>query len=97
MQADAARRDLDGTVSALQQQLQLERQAHAQAQQREAAASKSCQDMAMQLQMRVQDVQALSSELQQSRGSQHDSELHTERLQQQLDAASSQRYASRLL
>jgi hypothetical protein len=78
-------------VASLRTELNYEQQAHTQTQQREAAANQSCQDAAVQLQMRLQDVQALSGELQQSRSSQHDSDLQVERVQQQLDSATEQR------
>lgn len=97
MQLEATISEMESGAVNLRNQLSLEQQAHTQTQRREAAAQQHCQDAAVQLQVKQQEVQSLSAELQSAYASQQPTTLQLAQLQQQLDTREQQRYASVLV
>lgn len=84
MQGDkASRSELDIAVADLRKQLNVEQQAHTQTQQREESGNKRYQETYMQLQMRIQELRGMNTQV--------------EHLQQQLETVEHQRCAKRLL
>eukprot|EP00892_Ulva_mutabilis_P007660 jgi/Ulvmu1/5266/UM022_0060.1 len=88
---EATNSEMDSTIVNLRDQLRLEQQAHTQTQRREAAAQQHCQEAAVQLQVKQQEVQTLSADLQAAYSSQQPMTMQLQQLQQQVDSREQQR------
>lgn len=93
MQLEASKTELDSAADNLRTQLSMEQQAHTQTQRREASTQHHCQEVALQLQVKQQEANTLSAELQAAYSSQQTMNLHVVQLQKQVDTREQQRSA----
>lgn len=93
VQLEATKSEMDSAADNLRTQLSLEQQAHTQTQRREAAAQQHCQEVAVQLQVKQQEMNNLSAELQSTFASGQTMNLRIVQLQKQVDTREQQRCA----
>jgi ElaB/YqjD/DUF883 family membrane-anchored ribosome-binding protein len=90
IQLEAAKGELESSLSNLRNQLNVEQQAHTQTQQREGDAQKHYQEILVQAQLSKHELESAKADLQATRSAQHTDCLQIIKLQQQLAAREDQ-------